>query len=193
MFILVLTGGTLGGKTTIIKKLDEIYGDNIISIPEVSSLLFEKEFKRPEKWSIEWHHSLQYAILNRQLELEELALAEAKEKGVNVIVCDRAMLDPAAYLEGGLEELTKNFGVNEEAALKRYDKIVHLVSLSALNPDLYEEFSSSNPYRIESAEEAKKQEEGSLSAWNNHPDRVILSGSINSNILHIKDIISLHI
>ena len=68
MNIIVLTGGTLGGKTTIINKLKNIYKDKIIVIPEVSCILFEEEFKRPDVWSLEWHYSLQRGILKRQYE-----------------------------------------------------------------------------------------------------------------------------
>lgn len=193
MHFIVLTGGTLGGKTTIIENLKELYGNRIITIPEVSSLLFEKEFKRPENWSIEWHYSLQHAILDRQLKMEELARNKAKKRGIKVVICDRGMLDPAAYLEGGLKELIKNFGVNEEKSLMRYSKIIHLASLSVLNPDLYEEFFLSNPYRVETINEAREQEKGLLKAWRNHPNRVILSGSMNSNVLCVKNIISFYI
>ena len=35
MNIIVLTGGTLGGKTTIIENLKRKYKDKIITIPEV--------------------------------------------------------------------------------------------------------------------------------------------------------------
>lgn len=188
MNIIVLTGGTLGGKTTIIENLKIFYNNKIITIPEVSCLLFEKEFKRPKVWTLEWHYSLQLAILKRQLKLEEYAKNKAKSIGVNVIVCDRGMLDPSAYLEGGLSELIREFGVNEKEALSRYDQVVHLASLSVLCSELYAKFVSTNPHRVESVDEARKQEEGTLQAWKNHPNRIILSGTMGANMRQIKRI-----
>jgi tRNA uridine 5-carbamoylmethylation protein Kti12 len=43
MKIIVLTGGTLGGKTTIIQNLKRLFKDRIITIPEVSCLFFERD------------------------------------------------------------------------------------------------------------------------------------------------------
>lgn len=189
MNIIVLTGGTLGGKTTIIEKLKSKYEDKIITIPEVSCLLFENEFKRPDEWSLEWHYSLQRGILKKQAELEERAIIEARKRGVNLIVCDRGMLDPSAYLEDGLSELIREFGIVEKDALSRYNQIIHLVSLSVLNPDLYQKFVSSNPHRIETVDEARRQEEGTILAWRNHPNRVILSGKMSVNIKKVMSII----
>ena len=189
MNIIVLTGGTLGGKTTIINKLKNIYKDKIIVIPEVSCILFEEEFKRPDVWSLEWHYSLQRGILKRQYELEEKAKDDAKENGVKLILCDRGLLDPSAYLEEGLSELVREFGVNVRETLLRYNKVIHLVSLSVLNPDLYDKFVASNPHRIETVEEAKKQEAGSIQAWENHPDRIILTEDIDVNTRQIITII----
>ncbi|EKE15668.1 MAG: hypothetical protein ACD_11C00115G0008 [uncultured bacterium] len=182
MNIIVLTGGTLGGKTTIINNLKIKYEDKIIIIPEVACILFEKEFKRPDTWSLEWHYSLQRGILKKQYELEEKAKNEARRNKVKLIICDRGMLDPSAYLKDGLTELAREFGVNEKETLSRYDQIIHLVSLSVSNPALYEKFVSTNPHRIESIEEARKQEAGTIQAWKNHPNRTILSGEISTSM-----------
>jgi predicted ATPase len=190
MKIIVLTGGTLGGKTTIIQALIKKYKNRIITIPEVSSLLFKNEFKRPKRWTLKWHYLLQQAILDKQRYLEDKAIVKAKKENIDLIICDRGMLDPAAYLKNGLSELTQKFNVNEKEMLLRYDKVIHLVSLSVLNKGLYNKFSSSNPYRVENVNEAKKQEEGTLKAWKNHSNRVILSGSMDSNFKNVLKIIN---
>jgi predicted ATPase len=193
MNIIVLTGGTLGGKTTIINNLKIKYKDKIIIIPEVACLLFEEEFRRPDVWSLEWHYSLQRGILKRQYELEEKAKNKARKNGVKLIVCDRGLLDPSAYLKDGLMELTREFGVNEREALSRYNQIIHLVSLSVLNPALYEKFVSTNPHRIESIEEARKQEASTIQAWKNHPNRVILAEEISASMKKIFEITEAYI
>ena len=193
MNIIVLTGGTLGGKTTIIENLKNKYKDKIITIPEVSCLLFENEFKRPAEWSLEWHYSLQRGILKKQMELEEAAKIEARKKGVNLIICDRGMLDPSAYLENGLSELIREFGVIEKDALSRYNQIIHLVSLSVLNPNLYLKFVSSNPHRVETVAEAKKQEAGTIQAWEKHPNRIVLAENIENSMKKIFKIIETYL
>jgi predicted ATPase len=189
MKVIVLTGGTLGGKTTIIQNLKRLFSDEIITIPEVSSLLFENEFKRPKVWTLKWHYLLQRAILDKQMKLEEDAKIKARNKGVKVIICDRGILDPSAYLKGGLNELVQEFGVNEKKALMRYDQIIHLVSLSVLRPDLYDKFVSTNPHRIETIYQARKQEKGSLNAWKNHPNRIVLSREMKDNMKRVLEIV----
>lgn len=193
MKVIVLTGGTLGGKTTIIQNLKRLFKDRIITIPEVSCLLFENEFKRPEEWTLEWHYSLQRAILDKQLKFEEDAKIEAKKNGIKVIICDRGMLDPSAYLKGGLDELIREFGVNEKEALIRYYQVIHFVSLSVLNPNLYDEFVSTNLHRIETVHEAREQEEGSFNAYKNHPNRIIFSGEMKDNMKKVLEIVESYI
>ncbi len=99
------------------------------------------------------------------------------------------MLDPSAYLEDGLSELIREFGIVEKDALSRYNQIIHLVSLSVLNSDLYQKFVSSNPHRVENVDEARGQEEGILQAWRNHPNRVVLSGKMSVNMKRVMNII----
>jgi len=181
MDIIVLTGGTLGGKTTIIENIKRKYSYRVVIIPEVASLLFEEVFKRPKVWTLEWHYSLQRGILKKQYELEEEAKRFARKNNIKVIVCDRGMLDPSAYLENGKQELIHRFGFNEEELLKRYTLVFHLVSLSVINPGLYEKNILSNPFRIENVDEARKQELGSFKAWENHPNRIIFSESLEKS------------
>lgn len=190
MKLVVLTGGTCGGKSEILKRVKKHFGDKVITIPEVATLLFQGEFPRPKEWTLTWHYSLQRAILDKQYELEEQAKKESRELGINVIVCDRGLLDPAAYIEGGLEELVAHFGVDQTTVLQRYAAIIHLESLATLNPTLYEKLLLTNPYRVETVADSQKQELTLRKVWAKHPNRIHLAGELNDNLAIILSLLT---
>lgn len=181
----VLTGGPCAGKTYIISKLKQI--TNYLIVPEVATLLFSQGFKTPKKITKAWQYRFQKAIIAKQLELEN------KIKPVNVVVLDRGILDGAAYIDGGVKEFCRKFNLNEEDVLKRYDVVIHLVSLAQSNPKEYERLKTSNPHRFETLEMAKETEKRTLEAWKNHPNRYILDGTLQSNYTQVLNIIKTHL
>lgn len=187
--LVVLTGGTCGGKTYVLKKLKTFFGEKIIVIPEVATALFEGEFPRPKVWTSEWHDSLQKKIIEKQVEFEDLAVETAIKTGVGVIVCDRGLLDPAAYMEGGISELTGKHHINFDDVIKRYHTVIHLESLATINPKTYKKMVASNPCRIESVNDSIKQEMALRHIWSTHPRRIHLNGDIEESVSIICEII----
>ena len=64
-----------------------------------------------------------------QTQLESIYLKVARKKAVNLVVCDRGLLDGAAYYSG----VTKNFlqfnNTSLEKIYKRYDAVIWLETL----------------------------------------------------------------
>ena len=172
--MLVLTGGPCGGKSTVINYMEKNFGDHLVIVPEVATSLLQNGWPAPDPWSQEWQDSFQAEIVRVQKESEEQAIIKAQEIGAELIICDRGILDGAAYLAGGVQEFSEKFGVDIEEALSRYDMVLHLESLATLNPELYQELKDTNPDRFESVEKASEREIALREAWAAHPKKVHL-------------------
>jgi predicted ATPase len=100
----VLTGGPCSGKTTVQRAVSEEFFDRVVLVTEAATLLLEGGFPVPGKqlpWSEEWQAAFQAAILPRQQSLEEAYGLVARDRGCRLIVCDRGILDGAAYATRG--------------------------------------------------------------------------------------------
>lgn len=177
MRTIVLTGGPCAGKSTVLEVLQEEFAGRVLVVPEVASMLLSGGFPVPGKdleWSSEWQASFQSAVLPVQIQLEETyALKAEQRKGVFLLICDRGLLDGAAYTPGGVDAFCKMYGVNHSEALARYAAVLHLESLAVGNPDLYGK--SNNVSRFEGLEAAARLEHATRAAWQVHPRWTLLT------------------
>lgn len=172
----VLTGGPCAGKTTVLKVLQQEFAGQALVVPEVATMLLEGGFPVPGKdveWSPEWQAAFQKAIATVQISMENAYELKAQEKGIEVLVCDRGLLDGAAYTPGGVEVFCKIYGVNHAEALARYAAVLHLESLAVGDPELYGK--TNNASRFEDLEEAARLEHTTRRAWQDHPRFTFLS------------------
>lgn len=72
-----------------------------------------------------------------QIECEYAYALMAREKGVGWLVCDRGVLDGAAYTPGGLAAFCDAHGVDADAAMARYASVLHLESVAARDSAAY--------------------------------------------------------
>ncbi|MBI4992163.1 MAG: ATP-binding protein [Candidatus Harrisonbacteria bacterium] len=175
--MIVLTGGPCAGKTTVLKALQEEFARKAIFVPEVATILLANGFPVPGKdlpWSEEWQACLQGAILPLQRTIENAYLLMAKSKGVKVVVCDRGMLDGAAYTPGGVEEFCHNNNLIIDDEIARYDVIIHLESLAIVCPEKYGQ--TNNETRFESLERAQQLERAIKEVWRDHLNQTIIDG-----------------
>jgi predicted ATPase len=173
----VLTGGPCSGKSSVQRALRAEFGPELVHVPEAATLLLEGGFPVPGRhlpWSPEWQAAFQAAVLPLQRSLEEACLLLAREQGARLIVCDRGLLDGAAYTPGGIEEFCRRFGVDPAEALARYAAVVHLESLATADPGHYGP--TGNVQRFETLEEAVRLEMATRAAWEGHPRRLFLDG-----------------
>ncbi len=177
MKALVLTGGPCGGKSTVKKAIEEEFRGQVLLVPEVATLLLEGGFPVPGRdleWSEEWQAAFQAAVLPLQCSLENAFGLQAQANGSKLLVCDRGVLDGAAYTPGGVNEFCRRYGVDAEEAIDRYEAVVHLESLATAAPDLYGKGNNEN--RFEPLERAQELEANTRAAWTNHPRHIIIDG-----------------
>lgn len=190
---IVLTGGPSGGKSTLQREVENNHFDTAYSVPEVATILLSGGFPTPTEqnpWSEQWQRQLQVAIAISQIALEEVSTSRAQNESKKLIVLDRGLLDGAAYLHGGIEELEEITGQNEESMLGRYDTVLHLTT--SAKHGAYDK--QSNEHRFEEAEVALELDDKIMSVWQKHPNRIILdqpdkSSRILSGLQIIRDLI----
>ena len=119
-------------------------------------------------WSSEWQNEFQAAIFSVQKSMENIYTLVAHKKGAPLVICDRGLLDGAAYTQGGLTAFCRIHHVNLAEILARYEAVIHLESLAVGRPELYSKDSNEN--RMEPLEEAQKLEFAARMVWSDHPN-----------------------
>jgi predicted ATPase len=170
---LILTGGPSGGKTTLQRAISEQIPEAYCA-PEVATILLSGGFPAPTEqhpWEEKWQRSFQLAVAAGQVALESITNHRAQREGKRLTIYDRGLLDGAAYLPGGINELQEITGQDEQAMLSTYDTVLHLTTSAA--HAAYDKHS--NPHRFEEATAALELDQRVMTAWANHPNRIILN------------------
>ena len=107
----------------------------------------------------------QRAIFHVQLEMESVA---ATLGDVGLVLCDRGVVDGAAYWPDGIEGLFDEIGTPRQDAIRRYAGVVHLRTPDARGYD------HSNPLRMESVSEAAGVDGRIFDAWEGAARRVVI-------------------
>lgn len=175
---IVLTGGPCSGKTTVLNAIKKRFGTAVVAVPEAATILLSGGFPLPGRdldWSPEWQREFQSTICALQNALEKTHQMIATTRGARLLVCDRGLLDGAAYTPGGRDEFLRSYGVDETEALDRYAMVLHLESMAVAKPWLYGK--ANNESRYESLEEAQALDGRTRQAWEKHPDHRVLGGA----------------
>lgn len=164
---LVLTGGPSAGKTTIAHAIAQRFYDRVVVVPESATVLFSGGFvRRHYEEGIKLQQKAIYAV---QVIQEQLYRTEHPER---LLVCDRGTLDGLAYWPNGDEkEFLSVMSTDLTKELERYDWVIHL---DTAHVDSYDRL---NWLRTETPEEAVQLNEKIKLAWQNHPNRIIISHS----------------
>lgn len=176
---IVVTGGPCGGKTEVKAALLTRFGNEIVAVPEVATLLLNAEdgFPMPGRdlpWSEAWQARFQEAIASLQVPLEEGRKLLALERGAQLLLCDRGLLDGAAYTPGGVAEFSRRYGVDIAAAHARYRVVLHLESLATYDLEKYGR--EGNDKRFEPLERAQMLERATRAVWQGHPRWIFVPG-----------------
>ena len=187
----VLTGGPCAGKTSILHILESEFGNKIVFVPEVATLLLDGGFPVPGKhlsFSEEWQIAFEGAILPLQKTLEDAYVLVAQHKK-RVLICDRGLFDVMAYTQWDLHQFCQNFGFDCEREMARYSMILHLESLATAAPADYGH--KGNKSRFEPLERARILELSVRRSWQEHPQRVFIAGAvIEEKISKVRKIVS---
>lgn len=163
--MLVLTGGPGAGKTAVLDLLRHELCPHVAILPEAAGIVFGGGFPRDPAASV--RRAAQRAIYHVQFELEAAFAA----RGPRLMLCDRGLVDGAAYWPGP-DEFFATFGTSREALIRRYARVVHL----RVPPD-GNGYGHRNPLRTESAAEAREIDDRILRLWDGHPDRIVIEAS----------------
>ncbi len=150
-------------------------------MPEAATLLLGSGFPPPGHASIhgspeEWVEAFQGAILSIQQEMEASFERLARNCRVRLIVCDRGVLDGAAYWPAGRESFLHYFGQSLDACFARYRSVLHLQSLAESHPHLYGP--EGNASRYEGVTDALRVEQAVRAAWEGHPGLILIPAEI---------------
>ena len=173
----VLTGGPCAGKTRCLRAIRARFGEQVVTLPESATLLLDSGVPPPGHERIltsqdEWVRNFQAAIVAIQRTLEETCERLAQSCGARLIVCDRGVLDGAAYWPGGRQAFLHHFGMTAEACFARYHRVLHLQSLADAKPHLYGP--ENNAIRYESVADALRVEQAVRAAWQGHPGLIVI-------------------
>jgi CYTH domain-containing protein/predicted ATPase len=184
---IVITGGPLAGKSTLIEYLEGAYESKCRFMKEVATMLLSSGYPKPGgdvQFSDEWLDYVNRVILPTQLNMENGHLHAAAENHKRAMVFDRGLLDPAAYIPGGTQVLHDKYGLDVQLALDRYTMVIHLQSLACISKDEYNRLCGTNPSRYDTAEQAIERDQALVEAWSGHSNWHFISaeGGIESVI-----------
>lgn len=163
---IVLTGGPCSGKSTLIRILQDRFGDKLQCVPEVATIIIGQVGIRPAIGDNQKLIAMQRTIAHVQMEFEDISHLQAAHDGKRATVLDRGLMDNPAYLPGGTHQFTEITGIEQRTAFDRYDVVIHL----AVPPrDVYDRDKVNNPARSENYEGAVALGERIGLAWGDHP------------------------
>ena len=166
--VICLIGGPASGKSSVLKAIRRSFtGHEVIIVREAASYLLHSGFPRPDGTN-ERLWAFQDAIIARQFRLEDAARARAKRTKVPIVVCDRGMLDTAAYLKGGLPEFEQRYRMMPKDVYRRYDLVVELATVATV-PELYARDQKSSLHLSEDINKALQLAQKTSELWRQHP------------------------
>lgn len=194
IYHLAITGGPCAGKTEGIKELKNYLtkkGFRVLLIPEIATFIMENGIVPYDNCVTQLE--FQKIIFEEQLFQENLIyrVADKLQNDLKIVVIeDRTLMDNKMYLKDiQFEEILKKFNLSENEILARYDLVIHMVSASVQDVKFYNK--TSNKYRMENAEEAKRLELRGEYVWKNHPNvvRINIMPTLEEKIEKLKDVV----
>jgi len=171
----VITGGPCAGKTSCLKALVGRFAGRVAVVREASTLLLETGVPKPSvdpkgMAAGQWRMLFQSRLIALQQHLEAEVLHLAQQAGIELVLCDRGLLDGAAYWPEDREHYLRTHGLTLEQAMARYHSVVCLESLAVSQPHLYGR--RNDPTLLEGPDLACQVDQRIRAAWQGHPKLV---------------------
>ncbi len=174
----VLTGGPCAGKSTILSRIQESFPEQVETVPEAANMLIGGGFPLPSDslpYSERWQMTLQDPLFTLQQSLEANHSEIATRTNKQLLVCDRGLLDQAAYFRGGVSEFLERYNVSDiREIIGRYSLVIHLASVALLGESAYQQASSAQERVEDTVEQVREAEQKTLEAWSLHPNLVTI-------------------
>lgn len=175
--IVAIEGGPCGGKSTFLVRVREWlekYDIHVLVISETATELITAGASPQILGFPEFQERLFCYSLQREEHYR--AIAEAMKDKKVVILCDRGVLDCAAYMgEDAFRAMIARLGFTEEKLRNRYVMAVHLVTAADGALEFYT--LANNAARSESPEEARALDTKTQRAWLGHPHHAVIDNS----------------
>uniref|UniRef100_A0A7S2Y211 NadR/Ttd14 AAA domain-containing protein n=1 Tax=Fibrocapsa japonica TaxID=94617 RepID=A0A7S2Y211_9STRA len=196
-----LTGGPCAGKTTALTQLSDYLGEcgfHVFMVPEAATMLFSNGVSFDDLATPEGRYAMQKSVMLLQATLEDSFERVAqtrmqeeadgrsqgssssskggKKKGA-VLLCDRGLMDGAAYIEPQLwqrllkELCLETVGIREG----RYTAVMHLIT-AAIGAEAHYTLAN-NASRSETLAQARQMDAKSQAVWLGHPHHYIYDNS----------------
>lgn len=177
--MIVVTGGPCGGKSSAMASLSAALakkGVDMYAVPEVPTIIFGAGAKFPGIDGGQQLMEFEMSVIEMQLSMERSFLRIAKSTGrPSVLVCDRGLLDIAAYLPPETwERILAKQGLTEAQIMSRYAGVLHLVTAADGAEKFYKsghtvDDSGAAVYRQESPQQARELDAKVQACWARHP------------------------
>eukprot|EP00927_Polykrikos_kofoidii_P079994 TRINITY_DN76849_c0_g1_i1.p1 TRINITY_DN76849_c0_g1~~TRINITY_DN76849_c0_g1_i1.p1 ORF type:complete len:479 (-),score=93.80 TRINITY_DN76849_c0_g1_i1:84-1520(-) len=173
----LLTGGPGGGKTSTLATLRDHLtkgGFQVLIVPEASSMVFSNTGGYDPAWQgTPAHVDLQEILMKYQIMQEDTfkKISSLRPWKPHVILFDRGLLEGKLFCsDAEWAESLKRLSMTEQELLNRYDMVIHMTTVAAGMPHLYDYGpGSSNPSRYHTADQAKESDERSRELYQIHP------------------------
>ena len=175
--VIVIDGGPCGGKSTFlvhVREWLEKYGVHPLVISETATELITAGAGP----SVLGFERFQEKLLLYSLEREKyyLQLAQCVHMKKVIILCDRGVLDCAAYMgKNAYRTMLARLKFSQDELRNRYQMVIHLVTAAEGAEEFYT--LANNTARSESAEDARTLDLETQRAWLGHPHHVIIDNS----------------
>ncbi len=176
--LIAVTGGPCGGKTSFLSQAHQLlqeYGLYAVTLSETATELINAGLSPTMLGLEEFQRQVLLYSLNRE-EQYKRAICSSPYAQKAVILCDRGVLDCAAYVHKDIfKRILSELGYSIDELCNRYQMVVHLSSAA----DGAEEFYTlaNNTARSETPEQARALDARTQRAWLNHPHHVIIDNS----------------
>ena len=178
---IVITGGPCAGKTTAFARIVSeftIKGYKVFTVPETFTEMHDGGIRLVDYPSLDF----QSMLLRQQISKEDMyykaAMLHKAEKVV--IIYDRGVLDPIAYMDPVVADMMiKISGYTMMNLMARYDAVIHMVTAADGAEEAYIENKSKNKARYESVEEAISTDKALLAVWTGHSHLRVIDNSTN--------------
>lgn len=178
----VLTGGPCAGKTTALAYLTEKFtqlGFRVFTVPEAATLSFGTGVDLPTMVESGAAPQFQRRLMELQMALEDTVVEYARlHPSPSVVICDRGVLDNAAYMpDGAFADLCFELGTSPARLRERYDAVFALVTAA---DGAEEHYNLDNSARTESPVLARELDARTRRAWAGHEHLTVVPNVRNT-------------
>lgn len=177
---IAVTGGPCGGKSTFLARAVCLLlerGIHAVVLSETATEFFLANLTPGILGRMEFQIELmKYSRLREDYYRDIIqGLARKHERDV-VLLCDRGLLDAAAYVSPDeFKGVLLAVGVTRQSLLRRYDLVVHLMTAALGAEDFYT--CANNAARSEDLPEARLLDARTQNAWLGHPNHFVIDNS----------------